>query len=702
MDETLPLPTDAKTNDFQIDQNIDSKADVKFNTLELSDLKISSTGITNQSIEDYIFESTGNGRFKVTDLPISSLDIANKSYVDNYAQGLIVNEAVYVKSTENLEGVYDNGNNGIGATFTANDNAVLEIDGKTPVINARVLIANQIDKKQNGVYVVTDTGSIGSPFVLTRATDLDGTPDYEIKVGTYVLVTNGDTFASTGWVIATPQSLLANPPVVNMTNGLVEQQDWVQFMGSSSNSASNTINVVTTNVIDPNTQYSQIPLSNVYTEFTMANGILGFVKEIQSDKLTDIHIRCDNVTFQLNPRNNRVKLIFIDKWEILSGSTIIKYQQGDELIGTGAIGASQQGASVSVSADGNTLAVGAPADNGNIGAAWIYTRTGTTWTQQGDKLVGTGNVGNSTQGTCVALSSDGNTLAVGGYNDNNERGAAWIFTRTGTTWTQQGDKLVGTGWASVSFQGYGLALSADGDTLAVGGMEDANRTGAVWIFIRTGTTWSQQGSKLVPSDRIGPTTRFGISVALSADGNTLIGGGDFDSSTVGGVWVYTRTGTTWSQQGGRLAGSGNTGGSRQGMSVSVSADGNTFVVGGPLDNSSVGAAWVFNRSGTTWTQQGSKLIGIERVGAGRQGRSVSISADGAYLAVGGDFDDNFNGAIWFYKPVHNVWTQQGRKLTVAALDSNLGVSVRFSAKGTTLAVGGPKYDGFKGAAWVFT
>jgi hypothetical protein len=108
--------------------------------------------------------------------------------------------------------------------------------------------------------------------------------------------------------------------------------------------------------------------------------------------------------------------------------------------------------SVALSADGNTAIVGGPCDGGSsggcgtnipgVGAAWVYTRSGGVWTQQGPKLVGTGAVGQAGQGSGVALSADGNTAIVGGYGDNSNTGAAWVYTRSGGVWTQQGPKLV--------------------------------------------------------------------------------------------------------------------------------------------------------------------------------------------------------------------------------------------------------------------
>jgi hypothetical protein len=89
--------------------------------------------------------------------------------------------------------------------------------------------------------------------------------------------------------------------------------------------------------------------------------------------------------------------------------------------------------------------VGGYGDNSNTGAAWVYTRSGGVWTQQGSKLVGTGVIGSAEQGRSVALSGDGNTAIVGGNVDNSLTGAAWVYTRSNGVWTQQGSKLVGTG-----------------------------------------------------------------------------------------------------------------------------------------------------------------------------------------------------------------------------------------------------------------
>jgi hypothetical protein len=237
--------------------------------------------------------------------------------------------------------------------------------------------------------------------------------------------------------------------------------------------------------------------------------------------------------------------------------------------------------------------VGGYEDTGYAGAAWVYTRSNGVWTQQGAKLVSTDAFGAASQGAAVALSADGNTAIVGGPSDNSGAGAAWVFTRSNGVWTQQGNKLVGTDAVGNAEQGSSVALSADGNTAIVGGFND--NSGAVWVFTRSGGIWSQQGDKLVGTGAVGAAGQ-GYSVALSADGNTAIVGGSLDTTQIGAAWVFTRSNGVWTQQGNKLVGTGAVGNSRQGTSVSLSADGNTAIVGGPYDNNQAGAAWVYTRS----------------------------------------------------------------------------------------------------------
>ncbi len=383
-------------------------------------------------------------------------------------------------------------------------------------------------------------------------------------------------------------------------------------------------------------------------------------------------------------------------------------QQGSKLVGTGAAGAARQGISVAVSADGNTSIVGGFSDNNWAGAAWVFTRNGRAWSQQGSKLIGAGAVEAAWEGAAVAISADGDTAIVGGPLDNSQAGAAWVFTRSGGVWSQQGSKLVGTGAVGPTVhQGWSVAISANGNTAIVGASSDNGSVGAAWVYTRSGAVWSQQGRKLVGSGAVGAAQQ-GSSVAISADGNSAIVGGPYDNGSVGAAWVYMRSGGVWSQQGSKLFGSGAAGPASQGRSVAISADGNTAIVGGDNDDADAGAAWVFTRRGGRWSQQGSKLVGTGAVARApfpiNQGHSVAISGDGNTALVGGPIDNGFAGAVWVYMRSNGTWSQLGAKLvgTGVVQGTQEGASVAISGDGNTVIVGGHNESEFAGAARVYT
>ena len=375
------------------------------------------------------------------------------------------------------------------------------------------------------------------------------------------------------------------------------------------------------------------------------------------------------------------------------------------MVGSGSSGTPLQGSAVAFSADGNTAAVAGPNDNGNVGAVWVYTRSGGVWTQQGSKLVGAGYSGVPFlgQSRSVALSADGNTLMIGGSGDNSGAGAAWVFTRGGGVWTQQGSKLVPSDETGSGRFGYSAALSADGNTAVVGGPEDNNATGAAWVFTRSGGVWTQQGSKLVAGDESGPGL-FGAVAAMNGAGTTVLIGGYGDNADAGAAWVFTQSGGVWTQQGSKLAASDAINSADLGYAVSLSADGNTALIGGPGDNNLAGAAWVFTQSGGTWSQQGAKFVGTGAVGSAEQGIAVALSADARTAAIGGLADNNGAGATWLFTQKNGTWSQKGSKLvgTGASGAAQQGSAVALSANASTLLVGAPTDNHGIGAAWVFT
>jgi hypothetical protein len=308
--------------------------------------------------------------------------------------------------------------------------------------------------------------------------------------------------------------------------------------------------------------------------------------------------------------------------------------------------------------------------------------------QDGPKLVGSDG-SDAAQGTSVAVSADGNTAIVGGFFDNGGAGAAWVFIQNNGAWTQQ-QKLVG-----IAAFGQAVALSADGNTAIVG-----SAGAEAGVFTRTNGAWTEQQQLVGTGDS--------PSVALSADGNTAIVGLPNDNGGIGAAWVFTQSNGVWTQQQ-KLVGSGAIGNAAQGTSMALSADGSTAIVGGPLDNGftngntpeGVGAAWVFTRTNSTWTQQ-QKLVASQEYA--QEGTSVALSADGSTAIVGGPFKSSFpgGGAAWVFTQSNGSWTEQQQLVGSNSEGSYQGTSVALSADGSTAMVGGPGDNAGYGAAWVFT
>jgi hypothetical protein len=572
-------------------------------------------------------------------------------------------------------------------------------------VNTSLTFPGTVSQSSN---TVTGVGTnFTSPMLgmrLTYTTGVDGGLITAVNSTTGLTVSTSQNISSTNYLISYPGFQVSNTG---------------QSILSGKAFTTETVNTAT--ALSPYLD-SLLDTSNSALTYTLSSGIANQVKTVRlntlrSNTATVSCVSGGGGTFQLTPsdpvRNLRYNATS-GYWEIEGGisatvpmptSFYPTTQQGNKLVGTGATGSSTQGYSVALSADGNTLAIGGFQDNSSVGAVWIFTRTSGVWTQQGTKLVGTDATGTAQQGWICALSADGNTLALGGNTDNTNIGAAWIFTRTSNTWTQQGTKLVGTGAIGAAQQGSSVALSADGNTLVSGGVQDNTQTGATWVFTRSGSTWTQQGDKLVGTGNTGAPSQ-GISNALSADGNTLAVGGNTDDTFIGATWIFTRSGTTWTQQGVKLVGTGYTGLPRQGFSCALSADGNTLATTGNRDNSNLGAAWIFTRLGATWTQQGTKLIATDNTFAGGtlNRYTCSLSADGNVLAAGKWKDENNIGAVWIFTRTSNTWTQQGLKLvgTGATGSAGQGNSCALSANGNTLVVGGYLDDTSIGATWIFT
>jgi hypothetical protein len=399
----------------------------------------------------------------------------------------------------------------------------------------------------------------------------------------------------------------------------------------------------------------------------------------------------------------------------LEGAAWVFTRSGEEWMQpTGKLtGGAYFGWSVAISGDGNTALVGEPTESGFVGAAFVFTRSHGTWTLT-QKLTPGGPAGDSYFGYSVALSRDGKTALVGGPGDEAFVGAAWVFSRSGETWTQQGSKLTGGGGTGEVQFGFSVALSEDGSTALVGGVGDNGFIGAAWAFTRTGETWTQQGSKLTGEGESG-SGEFGYTVAISANGNTGLITAAGDHEGTGAAWAFARTGGVWKEQGAKLTGSEETGKALAGWSEALSADGNTAIISGPKDNGGVGAAWVFSRSGETWSEQGGKIRAGGEAGNGEFGYSVALSGDGNKALIGADLDGGPSyGAIYVFTSNGGAtWSQEGSKITPTDQTplgpfefgnlppDGFGFAVALSSNGNTALISSPTENLFAGAIWAY-
>jgi hypothetical protein len=305
---------------------------------------------------------------------------------------------------------------------------------------------------------------------------------------------------------------------------------------------------------------------------------------------------------------------------------------GPKLVGRGGIGPAQFGAAVALSADGRTLLVGAPADSGGAGAAWIFTRRGATWQPYRRKLTGRAGDG---FGASVALSDSGRLALIGSAS------GAWVYARRGSVWVPTA-RLAVPGQGQATQFGKAVALAGDGSIALVGAPGADGGSGASWLFVRHAARWQALDAKLTGSGADGPGG-FGRSVALSGDGTSALVGAPVDANGAGAAWLFRVGPTSWSPLGKKLTGAGETGPGQFGDSVALSANGKTALVGGALDADGRGAAWALGPDGAVHRLQPAGLRPSSELGD-----SVALSGAGRLALVGSVGEADFVGAAWAF------------------------------------------------------
>lgn len=418
------------------------------------------------------------------------------------------------------------------------------------------------------------------------------------------------------------------------------------------------------------------------------------------------------------------------------------------------------GYTVALSADGGTLAVGAPweasgsagvdgdqADDSQpgAGAVYVFAYTDGAWAQQGYIKASNPGGGDGSMidvgdefGFSLALSADGDVLAVGApweasaatgvdgdqTDDSCEgAGAVYVFERSVGVWSQRA-YIKASNTSSHDYFGNSVALSGDGGTLAIGAPFEASSAtgidgdqtdesfgaaGAVYVFVRTHETWTQQA--YVKASDTTPAAYFGGSVALSTDGDTLaVSAPPWYFGGTGSVYVFARESGVWSQMDYFIGLDGDDN-DQFGRAIALSGDGRTLAVGAPGVDEGTGVVHVFARIGEAWLSQAAVRSNFSAPSDGF-GASLALSANGEMLAVGaaleasvavginGDHTDTeiwwFSGAVYVLERIDRSWLQRSYvkasntnpEDTSSSTNTYFGKSVALSADGHTLAAGG--------------
>ena len=323
-------------------------------------------------------------------------------------------------------------------------------------------------------------------------------------------------------------------------------------------------------------------------------------------------------------------------YELIDGDWL---QKGEDLDGEAQYDGS--GFAVSMNGAGNIIAIGAPsnADGGSgAGHVRIYEWENEAWVQLGEDIDGTANYSES--GNAIELSADGNTIVIGASKQDetaSNSGQVRLYVWDEENWTQVGNAINGD--AANDNLGYAVSMSDDGNIIAVGAPLNSGgfvNGGQVKVFEWSGIEWLQMGGDLYGEDNF---DRFGYSVSLNSDGTHLAVGAIMNSgggTDAGHVRVFEWSGIEWEQKGVDI--DGESADDNSGSSLSINADGNVLAIGAKGNdatfgfNAVAGHVRVFQWNGSEWTQIGDDIDGVS--GSDYFGESAALSADGSVLAAG--------------------------------------------------------------------
>ena len=363
----------------------------------------------------------------------------------------------------------------------------------------------------------------------------------------------------------------------------------------------------------------------------------------------------------------------------------------------GEMAGDQSGFDISLSSNGDTVAIGAPINDGNgiiSGHVRIYENTGGSWTQIGQDI--DGEEIRDRSGSSVSLSSDGSIVAIGApRNDGNGAfsGHVRVYQNVEGFWTQVGQDIDGVD--SIDFFGESVILSSDGSIVAAGASgndENGSGSGQLRVYQNVEGFWTQINN-VIGGEAI--DDQSGGSVSLSSDGNIVVigaTGNDGNGYNSGQARVFKNEFGVWSQLGDDIDGRITYSADQFGHSTSISSNGNIIAVAANrkdngIDNIRGGQVTIYEINNGDWTQVGNRINGESSFDD--SGSSVSLSSDGNIIAIGAIFNDgngDRSGHVRIYQNIGGSWTQIGNDIDGEAASNLSGSSISLSSDGSILAI----------------
>lgn len=382
-----------------------------------------------------------------------------------------------------------------------------------------------------------------------------------------------------------------------------------------------------------------------------------------------------------------------------SASTAQWTQSGVTIAGLA--GGDETGSAVALSADGDIVAIGEPQSQiPGRGRVRVFSGTTGTWTQVGASLVGATD--GDFFGTAVALSADGLTLAVGapGFDITGtlNAGRVTVYRYDGTAWVPTGDPIVGT--STTKALGSSVALCSDGNRVAIGAPQGGTASeGATLVFDFT-TAWTQVGATILGEVA---SALSGTSVALGSDGSRLAIGAVGNTSSAGQARVFALSAGSWSQLGSSI--NGAAAGDNLGRSVDLNGAGDVLAVGIPghdATGSNAGQVGVYGYDGSAWVVRGAAINGV--AAGDNFGYSVALSSSGTRVTAGAPLADNPGssaGEVRTFAFAGGSWGVLGQSVTGESAGDEAGHSVAISSAGARIAIGAPEKSTTTGQVRVF-